>query len=149
MAADTLLVRAFVTDHPIRPEELLELAARRGHGATNLFVGAVRDHHEGRAVRAVTYDCFRPLAEKVLGQIASEAASEHQALVAVAHRVGRLEVGEISVAIAASSPHRAQAFDASRAVIEQIKVRLPVWKKEHYVEGESAWLSGCALGAAR
>lgn len=139
------LVRAFVTDHHIRPEELLELVARRGHGATDLFVGAVRDHHEGKAVRAVTYDCFRPLAEKVLAELASEAAKKHHALIAVAHRVGRLEVGEVSVAIAASSAHRAEAFAAARDVIEQIKVRLPVWKKEHYAEGEGVWLSGCSL----
>ena len=140
-------VRAFVTDHPIRPEELLDLVARPGHGATNLFTGAVRDHHEGRAVRAVTYDCFRPLAEKVLAELAAEAALKHSALIAVAHRVGRLEVGEISVAIAAGSAHRGAAFEASREVIEAIKVRLPVWKKEHYVDGDGAWLAGCALAA--
>lgn len=140
-----LKTRAFVTDHPIRPEELLYLVAKPGHGATNLFTGAVRDHHEGRVVRAVTYDCFRPLAEKVLAAIAEEAASKFKAHVAVAHRVGRLDVGEISVAIAAGSAHRGEAFAASREVIEQIKVRLPVWKKEHYVDGDGAWLDGCAL----
>lgn len=139
---------AFITERPLRSEELLELVGRAGHGAQALFLGVVRDHHEGRSVRAVTYDCFRPLAEKTLSEIAREAASRWQAVVACAHRVGTLEVGEASVAIAAGSEHRAEAFEASRWVIEEIKRRLPVWKKEHYADGGAAWLSGCALDGA-
>lgn len=138
-------VTAEVTERPLRPEELLELVRRPGHGAEAVFLGVVRNHHEGRAVRAVTYDCFVPLAEKVLSEIAQEAAGRWKAAVACAHRVGRLEVGETSVAIACASAHRAEAFDACRHVIEEIKRRLPVWKKEHYEGGDSQWLSGCAL----
>lgn len=138
---------AVVTERPIRPEELLDLVSRPAHGAQALFLGVVRDHHEGRAVRGVTYDSFRPLAEKVLLEIAADAERRWPCLVACAHRVGRLDVGETSVAVAAASAHRAQAFDACRHVIEEIKRRLPVWKLEHYAEGASAWLPGCSLDA--
>ncbi len=136
---------SFITEHPLRPDELLSMVSRSSHGAQTLFLGVVRDHHEGRAVRAVTYDCFRPLAEKTLAAIASEAAARWKAAVACAHRVGTLELGEASVAIAVGCEHRAEAYEASRFVIEEIKRRLPVWKKEHYEGGDSAWLPGCGL----
>lgn len=130
--------------------DLARLAARvrsPSHGAEASFVGVVRNRHEGRSVLAVTYDAFEPLAAKVLAEIAEEAAGKFSALVAAEHRVGRLAVGEASVAIAAGAPHRVEAFEACRYVIEEIKRRLPVWKREHYVDGESAWLSGCSLAA--
>ena len=100
---------------------------------------------DGRAVEAVTYDAFEPLALKVLGEIAEEAARRFGARVAVEHRVGRLAVGEASLAIAAGAKHRGEAFDACRFALEEIKRRLPVWKQEHYAGGEAAWLEGCAL----
>lgn len=138
-----------VTEAVLRPDELAMLVAASGHGAEAMFVGVVRDHHEGRDVRAVTYDAFRPLAARTLRQICEEAAQKWPASVACSHRIGRLEVGEASVAIAAGSAHRAEAFEACRYVIEEIKKRLPVWKKEHYVGGDSAWTAGCALEARR
>ncbi len=134
-----------VTERPLRPEELLALVSAPGHGAQDLFVGAVRDLHEGKRVEAVSYDAFIPLAEKTLAGIAAEAEERFGAKVAAAHRVGRLEVGEASVVIAAGAPHRAEAFEACRYVIEQIKVRLPVWKQEHYADGSKSWLEGCRL----
>ncbi len=137
-----------VTEHPLRAEELLDWLADPAHGARDLFLGVVRAEHEGRKVRAVSYDCFKPLAEKTLREIAREAQERFGSRLACAHRVGRLEVGEASVAIAAGSPHRAEAFEACRYVIEEIKRRLPVWKKEHYEDGDSAWLPGCALERA-
>jgi molybdopterin synthase catalytic subunit len=140
------LVFAEIADRHLRIEELIEnVSVSSANGAVASFVGAVRDHHEGKRVVAVTYDAFKPLAEKVLAAIAAEAASKFKARVAVMHRVGRLELREASVAIAAASEHRAEAFDACRYVIEQIKIRLPVFKKEHYAEGKDAWLEGCAL----
>jgi molybdopterin synthase catalytic subunit len=90
------------------------------------------------------------MAEEVLGVIAGEAALQLGSdRIAVVHRIGELDLGEVSVAIAVSSPHRAEAYDASRHVIEQIKQRLPVWKHERYVEGDAAWVPGQALDAAR
>lgn len=129
----------------LRPEALLRQVAARSCGATASFVGSVRDHHEGRAVRAVTYDAFEPLAAAVLAGIAREAAGRFGARVAIEHRIGRLEAGEASVMIAAAAPHRAPAFDACRWAIEEIKRRAPVWKQEHYADGTSGWLEGRSL----
>ena len=138
-----------LTKEPLDVPALLAAVAEPGRGGNDVFVGTVRDSHDGRAVLAVTYEAFEPLAVKVLAAIAAEAEARHGAKVAAAHRLGRLKVGEASVAIAAGSPHRAEAFAACRDVIEEIKKRLPVWKQEHYVDGDSAWLAGCALSHSR
>lgn len=119
------------------------------HGALATFVGTVRAVHAGRRVRAVSYDCFVPLAQKELALIAANAEKRWPVRVAVAHRTGRLKVGEASVSIAAASAHRAEAFEACRFVIEEIKRRVPVWKKEHYETGDGRWLAGCALHQRR
>lgn len=139
--------RTIVTERPLRPEEMLDLTAAPAHGAQALFVGVVRDLHEGRAVVAVTYDAFPPLAEKILAEIAAEASARWPARIAAGHRIGRLDVGQASVVIAVGSEHRDAAFEACRFVIEQIKARLPVWKKEHGADGSQRWLKGCALHA--
>ena len=130
------------------PLRLCVEAGSPAHGATASFVSVVRNEHEGRRVVAVTYDAFEPLAAKVLAAIVAEASAKFGARVLAEHRVGRLAVGEAGVAIAAGAPHRAEAFEACRYVIEEIKRRLPVWKREHYVDGDSAWLSGCSLAAS-
>jgi molybdopterin synthase catalytic subunit len=132
---------------PLVPAMVVDPIAAPGNGAQVLFWGLVRDLHDGRRVTAVTYDAFRPLAEATLRDIALEAQARFGSdlHVAVFHRVGRLAVGEASVAIGVGSPHRDAAYHASRHVIEQIKVRLPVWKQEHYCDGDSAWLKGHSL----
>lgn len=137
--------RSALRREPLDPGRLSAFASARGHGAVASFIGAVRDEHEGRSVEGVSYDAFEPLAAKTLDAIAAEAAERFGAKVAVEHRLGRLEVGEVSVAIAAGAAHRAEAFDACRWVIEEIKRRLPVWKQEHYAGGGSSWLEGCSL----
>lgn len=139
-----------IVEAPLLPAMLTGPVAAAGRGAQVLFWGLVRDQNEGRAVVAVSYDAFLPLAEEVLREIAAEAAERFGPSLGVAafHRLGRLEVGEASVAIATGSPHRDAAYRASRFVIEQIKIRLPVWKREHYVDGDSAWLPGHSLRAA-
>lgn len=136
-------VRGWVTRDPIDPTALLESVGGAQDGAIVLFLGVVRDHNNGRPVSGMRYDSYGAMADKVLSRIAAEAAARlgTERLVAV-HRVGELGIGEVSVAIAASSPHRAEAFDAARYVIEQIKARLPVWKKEHYLTGDSEWVQG-------
>lgn len=130
---------------PLDPARLLACVRHPACGAVDLFVGAVRDHHEGRAVEAVTYEAFEPLAAAELERIRTEAEARHGARVAVAHRIGTLRVGEASLVVAAASAHRAEAFAACRQVVEAVKARLPVWKKEHYAGGGSRWLEGCAL----
>ena len=140
-------IRCIVNDSVIDPKEIFEFASDRGHGAQNFFFGAVRKHNCGREVVAVSYDAFAPLAEKILKDISLEAIAKwgDTLKVCVVHRTGRLSVGEISVGIGVSSKHRDEAYQASRFVIEQIKVRAPIWKKEHYQNGETEWLKGHAL----
>ena len=139
----------FVTASRLNHAALCRAVSSPRHGALASFVGTVRAVHAGRRVKAVSYDCFVPLAEKELARIKSAAESRWPVLVAVAHRVGRLKVGEASVAIAVGSGHRAEAFDACRFVIEEIKRLVPVWKKEHYTKGDGRWLAGCALHRRR
>lgn len=136
-------MRAWITRDPIDPSEVLALVGGREDGATVLFLGHVRDTSDGRPVRGMHYDAYVEMAERVLAEIAGAAAARLASdRVAVVHRIGDLDVGEVSVAIAVSSPHRAEAFDVCREVIEQIKVRLPVWKQEHYADGPPEWLPG-------
>jgi molybdopterin synthase catalytic subunit len=138
-----------VTKSRLDPAALDRAVAARGHGAVASFVGTVRTPHAGRAVKAVSYDCFVPLAEKELARIAAAAERRWPVRVGVEHRIGTLKVGEASVAIAVGSGHRAEAFDACRWVIDELKRTLPVWKKEHYPRGDGRWLAGCALRRRR
>ncbi len=138
-----------VTKSRLDPAALDRAVSSPKHGAVASFVGTVRSPHAGRVVTAVSYDCFTPLAEKELSRIAAAAERRWPVRVAVEHRIGRLRVGEASVAVAAGSGHRAEAFEACRFVIEEIKRRVPVWKKEHYAGGDGRWLAGCALHRSR
>ena len=109
-------------------------------GAVVVFVGTAREETEGRKVVRLFYEAYAGMAERRLGEICEEARAKHGALrVDLRHRIGDVPVGEASVVIAASAAHRAQAFDACRAAIEEIKVSAPLWKKEHYADG-SAWI---------
>lgn len=134
-----------ITRSPLKPAALDRAVASPRNGAVASFVGTVRSPHAGRVVKGVSYDCFAPLAEKELARIKKAAEKRWPVRVAVAHRVGHIKVGQASVAVSAASPHRAEAFEACRFVIEEIKHRLPVWKKEHYAKGDGRWLPGCAL----
>lgn len=140
-------VLAKVVREPIRHEEVAAELSAPEHGAQLVFWGLVRDENEGRRVRAVSYDVHPALAERTFREIAEEARARHGAdlRVVVIHRAGRLEVGEASVVVGVASGHRDEAYQASRYVIEQLKVRSPIWKQEHYVDGDSEWLRGHSL----
>jgi molybdopterin synthase catalytic subunit len=127
--------------------EALAFVDAPGNGAGALFVGVVRDLNQGRKVRGVSYDVFAPLAEQNFAEICAEAQDKwgEDLRLFVIHGKGRLAVGGLSVIIAAGSPHRGEAFAACRYVIEEIKSRSPVWKQEHYVDGDSEWVKGHAL----
>lgn len=128
---------------PIDPAPLLAAATAPSDGAALLFLGVVRDENEGRPVGHLEYEAYAPMAERVLREIALEAGERFAVgAVSVVHRVGRLEVGEPSVAIVVAAPHRGDAYAASRYVIEELKRRVPVWKREGYLDGESGWLPG-------
>jgi molybdopterin synthase catalytic subunit len=129
--------QARVVDRPLDLAALAAEARRDSDGALVSFLGVVRDHGHGRAVDHLEYECYPEMAERWLEQLREEAASRWPgSSLWVHHRVGRLEVGEASVAIVATAPHREEAFAACRHAIERIKEELPVWKKEVYPDGE-------------
>lgn len=116
------------------------------HGAIDLFIGTVRNHHNGKEVTGITYDAHEKLAEKIFKEICREGMGLWpDTRYAVMHYKGELPVGGTSIVIAVSSPHRAESFEACRYVIEEIKVHAPVWKQEHYLDGKSDWLPGHSL----
>lgn len=110
-------------------------------GASACFFGWVRNHHEGRSVTRLNYECYEALANKEIGRFVREVQGKyHGSAVRVLHRVGVIEVGEIAVAIHVSSEHRDEAFRACREVIERIKQTVPIWKQEFYQDGTSDWV---------
>lgn len=133
-------MRTAIVETPIDGAALLAEVAAPGRGAQVLFVGAVRDRHEGRPVSGIRYDCYRAMAERVLATIAAELEREHAGLaVAIVHRVGELAAGEASIAIACASPRRDAAFTAARSALERVKREAPIWKLERYGDGGAAW----------
>jgi molybdopterin synthase catalytic subunit len=119
-----------------------------GTGAVSLFIGTVRDTNAGRKVSGIEYSAYVAMARKELVAIAEQAERDFPgANVAVEHRLGELRVGEASVAVAVSHAHRGNAIDACRQVIEELKRRVPIWKREHYVDGTREWVHA-GTGAA-
>jgi molybdopterin synthase catalytic subunit len=140
MRAD-LLVR--VTGEPIGADEAVAFAGDPAAGGLCLFLGTVRDHSESGGVTGLTYEAWEELAVRRLEELGEELfAAWALRRVALLHRTGELAVGETSVAIAVSAEHRAEAFEACRHAIERLKADVPIWKKEHLVTGESAWVMG-------
>jgi molybdopterin synthase catalytic subunit len=134
-------VYAAIVDRAVDANRLVHMVAHAGAGATALFLGTVRNTHDGRAVVGIDYQAYGAMAERELLAIVDEAADRYGTRsIAVEHRVGFLEIGDTSVAIAASHERRGPSFDATRYVIEQIKQRLPVWKREHYADGTREWV---------
>lgn len=131
---------ARITEEPLDAAAHLAAVDDPASGAVTSFIGTVRDHDPdaGGAVVALEYSAH-PDAEATLHDIALTAIGETRAIVAVTHRVGRVGVGEAAVVIAVSTPHRAEAFDVCRAIIEAIKRELPVWKRQLTADGTAAW----------
>jgi molybdopterin synthase catalytic subunit len=121
-------------------------------GGCATFEGWVRDHNDGRQVRHLEYEAYEQLAVREAQRIVAEATTRFGvAHAACAHRLGDLAIGELAVWVGVSAPHRHEAFLACRYIIDEIKQRLPVWKKEHYAEGDSGWVNceRCATGGAQ
>jgi molybdopterin synthase catalytic subunit len=126
-----------LTDEPIDAPALVARVMRPSDGAYVLFEGVVRNHHDGHAVESIFYDAYRSMAEKEIARIIDEVARENPAVaIAVVHRLGLLHVGDSSIAIVCSSPHRGESFTACRALIDRIKQTVPIWKKEKGPDGE-------------
>jgi molybdopterin synthase catalytic subunit len=136
-----------ITSDPIDPDSLKQKLTADRAGACACFEGWVRDLNEGEAVDALEYETHAAIAETE-GEAVIAEAMEKFAVIAVygIHRVGKLAIGDCAVWVGVSSKHRGAAFDACRYVIDEIKHRLPIWKKEHYRKGESAWIN-CATQA--
>lgn len=132
-----------VTSNELELDRLIRLVSDGGgHGAVTSFIGIVRDTNLNRRVTHLEYEAYEPMAIKALAQICDEASREWPGIkLAVHHRIGRLEVGDASIVIAAASPHRAAAFAACRYVIERVKQIVPIWKHEFF-EGGEVWIEG-------
>jgi molybdopterin synthase catalytic subunit len=139
---------AALTTAPIDPTALGALVIRPGYGAVTSFTGHVRDHHDGRTVQRLSYSAYAAMAEQECAAITEEAMTRWEVAVVIRHRLGDLVIGDIAVAIAVGSAHRAEGFAACRFVIEEVKRRVPIWKHEHYADGTSDWVDPTA-GAER
>ncbi|MBM4265120.1 MAG: molybdenum cofactor biosynthesis protein MoaE [Deltaproteobacteria bacterium] len=129
-----------LTREPIRIDDLLSAVGDPAAGAVVLFVGTTRDHNDGRRVERLEYEAYPGMAEKEIERIAEEATARWPiARIAVVHRTGVVPIGDASVAIAASSAHRADAFAAARFTIDRLKELVPIWKKEFF-DGGAVWI---------
>ena len=132
--------RATITDSTLDPTAISRLVESPAFGAVLIFSGNVRASHGGRDVESITYSAYEKMARMRLEKIVSELeAGEDTVRVAIVHRVGNVPVGEASVLIAVASPHRAACYETSRRALERLKAEVPIWKREHYVGGETVW----------
>lgn len=137
----SLLVR--VSTDAIGVDEALTFVADAGAGGTCVFLGSVRDHSDAGGVTGLAYEAWEEQAVRRLTELGEELFERWPLCkAALLHRFGELAVGEVSVVVACSAPHRAEAFEACRHGIEQLKRDVPIWKKEHLVSGESSWVMG-------
>lgn len=135
-------------DHArLDPAAALDFVSDPRFGGITSFVGRVRNHNLGRIVTGISYDLFDPLALKVFGDIDVRARAEvgEPLKLYIAHAKGRLAIDDLAVLVAAGTPHRDEAFRACRLAIEALKHEAPIWKQEHYIDGDSAWSEGCSL----
>lgn len=132
--------RFWITDTFIHVDDVVKNVVRPEAGAINTFIGTVREFTKGKRTLYLKYDAYVPMAEKKLGQIGDEIREKWpEASCSIAHRIGELAISDIAVVIAVSTPHRADSYDASRYAIERIKEIVPIWKKEHWEDGEQ-WI---------
>jgi len=136
------IARFSLHDAPLDPPRLLAALRDPACGGFVTFEGTVRNRNEGRSVRRLEYEAFAPLAvregERILAAACAEFGLEHACC---AHRVGALEIGEVAVWVGVGAPHRGEAFEACRYIIDHIKHRVPIWKKEYYEDGDSGWVN--------
>ncbi len=138
-------MRSAIVTQPVNAAALLTEVASTANGALILFVGTVRDENDGRPVLGIEYSAYAEMAERELAAIVAETAARFGTSdIVVEHRLGTLELGEASVVIAVGHARRAVAYDASRHLLEELKRRLPVWKREGYADGSREWVDPSA-----
>ena len=131
----------YLTRDPLSVERLVAEVSAPERGGTCVFLGTVRNGPEEQGVTAIEYSAYEAMAEAEFGRLLADAGGRWpQARIAVRHRLGTIPSGEASIAIAVAAPHRAEAFEACRFVIEEVKRRIPVWKKELQVDGTETWV---------
>lgn len=131
-----------VTSEPLVTEEAIAAVGNPAAGAIGIFLGVVRDNNLGRRVNHLVYDAYPSMAEKVMAEIGAEAREKFSLEdFAILHRTGRLEIGEASLLVAVSTGHRAESFEAGHWIVNEVKKRVPVWKKEVWEDGEE-WIEG-------
>jgi len=130
----------YLSERPLDLGALVAEVSAPEAGAIATFLGLVRNHHQGRGVERLEYSAYRPMAEAEFAGIVAEALERWPVRIAASHRVGTLLVGEAAVAVAVASAHRAAAFEACRYVIEELKRRVPIWKKECFSDGTVEWV---------
>ena len=142
---------SFLTRSPIQLEGLIAEVSGPDRGGVASFLGTVRDHHAGRAVRGLEYSAYDQMAEEVCREILLEAAARWPVRVTLCHRLGDLAIGDVAVAVVAAGGHRDEAFAACRYVIEELKRRVPIWKRETFVDGTSHWVNASqqAIGSGQ
>lgn len=128
---------------PLSLEEVYALAATPANGAVVVMSGTVRNQTDGKPVMALEYQAYEPMALQIFRQIATDIRKNWSDVnrVVIHHRIGRLQIGEISVLVAVGCPHRSEAFTACRYAIDTLKHQAPIWKKEHGLDGSSSWVS--------
>lgn len=136
----------YLTDAPIDSAALVRAVRSPERGGVVSFAGVVRNHHAGHEVVRLEYSAYAPMAEAECARIVAEAEARWPVAVALAHRIGEIGIGENAVVVVAASAHRADAFEACRHVIDAVKSRVPVWKREHYADGSVAWVDPTAPG---
>jgi molybdopterin synthase catalytic subunit len=130
-----------ITTEAIQPDALHEWLCKPHHGAVVTFAGLVRDHTDSRATARLEYEAFEEMAEKKLREVGDEIRERWQIEdVAMIHRLGVLEIGEISILIAVAAPHRKHVFEACSYAIDRVKQVVPIWKKEVWKDGEAEWV---------
>ncbi|HET7024038.1 MAG TPA: molybdenum cofactor biosynthesis protein MoaE [Gemmatimonadales bacterium] len=136
----------FLTEQDLQVNVLAAEVAAADRGAIVSFVGTVRDHHAGRSVLRLEYSAYAEMAESECEAVILEAERRWSVAVTLRHRIGQLAVGDAAVAVVVASAHREAAFDACRFVIDEVKRRVPIWKKEYYADGSVAWVDPTAPG---
>jgi molybdopterin synthase catalytic subunit len=136
-----------ISEHTIDIEMLLENVKDNAAGATVLFLGTVRNHNDDYDVSAIYYEAYIKMAQETMAKIETESIKRwNLKKFAAMHRIGNLKIGEVSVAIAVSSEHRAEAFEAGRYAIDRIKSEVPIWKKEIRGDKGGVWAEGTQVG---
>ena len=139
---------AYLSERALDLSDLVRQVQSSERGGIASFLGVVRAHHQGRAVLRLDYSAYHEMAEAECARVVAEAETRWPVKVALQHRIGTLEVGEVAVVVVAAGAHRDEAFAACRHVIEELKRRVPIWKREHFADGQVVWVGAAGQGPA-